>query len=406
MDFKSIFRVPSMVIPNVITVDDIVSNNVVNGNTALQIASFYQGISAIANTISSMPLKIFQNKTIAKDHPVFYLLKEKPNPFQTAFEFINTMILIMLVKGNSFAKIIRDNQGNPKELRIIVFTSVQAVFYGDKLYFKFDGQKNNLIANEDLIHFKNIGTGYLGIDPVTNFKRNLEINLNGIDYTNNIYNGEGGSIRGTIHYDKPLNDKQREFLRGELTNNFSGRKGKRILFLEDGMKLNPIQLDPSQTKFLESRQFEKEEIASMLNLPLFILNGNANETNQNIEFNNIRFYQMTLLPIITKIESEFKHKLLTKDEILSDNYIRFSIEGILRGDSKTRGQFYKDLFYLGAISPEEIRDLEDMNPEVKGESFIQANLIPKNIVNRFWDSKARETYSKAELNENELNNLE
>ncbi|MDR7130696.1 HK97 family phage portal protein [Algoriphagus sp. 4150] len=402
---RSIFGLPSLIVPNVISIDSLPNSIAVNSNSALSISSFYQGVNVIANSVASMPLKIYQNKKVYKEHPAYFLLKERPNFYQSSFEWLNTMLFIMLIKGNSFSKIVRDSAGNPVDLKIISFTYVEAIFFNEKLYFKFDGDEGKVIENDDLIHFKNIGSGFLGIDPINNFRKNLEINLNSVDYTNKIYNGEGGSIRGTIQYDKELNDKQRDRLRGELTNNFSGQNGKRILFLEDGMKLNQIELDPSQTKFLESRRFEKEEICSMLNLPLFILNAEVSSTNQNIEFNNIRFYQITLLPLITKIESELKFKLFSKKEIIDGVYPKFSIDGVLRGDSKARGELYKSLFYLGAISPEEIRELEDMPEEINGDTYIQANLIPKSIVNRFWDSKAKLDYSKSDLNEVELQNF-
>ncbi|ERM82379.1 hypothetical protein P872_18455 [Rhodonellum psychrophilum GCM71 = DSM 17998] len=389
--------------PSILSLNDFTANGtVVNEKTALTIASFYQGINIIANTISTLPMKVHRGKEVDKNNIIYYLLKEKPNKYQTAFEWINTMLLIMITKGNSFSFIKRDNSGDIYELNIINYTYVEAVIFDDVLFFKFDGDKDLVYRNDEVIHFKNIGTGYLGINPILNFKKNLEVNLNTVEYTNKIYNGEASSLRGTITYDKALNDKQREVLRGELSTNFSGPNGKRILFLEDGMKLDATKLDPASTKFLESRLFEKSEIASMLNLPLFLLNGDSG-TNQNIEFNNIRFYQTTLLPIISKIEQELKTKLFSKQEIVFDDlHIKINVNSLLRGDTKARADFYKQLFYLSAISPEEIRDLEDMPNEIKGKTFVQANLIPSDLVNDFWDSKAKLDISKA----NDLNNTE
>ncbi|SIS88674.1 phage portal protein [Belliella pelovolcani] len=385
--------------PDIISIDDLGINSNINHQSALSIASFYRGVNIISNTIASLPIKLYKGKETLKND-LYFLLKNKPNNYQSAYEFINTMVMIMLIKGNSFAKINRDERSNIISLTIIEYTSVEAILYNDKLYFKFDDKSP--ILNDDLLHFKNIGTGYLGIDVVNNFKRNLNININAIDYTNKVYTGEASSIKGSITYDKPLKKEQRDRLRDELQNNFSGKGGKRIIFLEDGMKLDNINLDPSQTRFLESRKFETEEIANMLNLPPFMLMAEKN-TSTGVEADNIRFYQTSLLPLITKIEQEINSKLLTKDELLNDVYVKIMVNAILRGDSKSRGEFYKSLFYLGSISPEEIRELEDLPSDIKGDTYIMGNLIPKSIVNRFWDSKARNEYSKAELNESELN---
>lgn len=404
MNIKNLFGIGNfgnLYIPQLISVDDLGLGGGVSADKALGIASFWRGVNILSNTIASLPFRVFQGKEQKKDHESFYLLKHKANNYQSSFEFINTMIMLMLVKGNSFAYIERNERGQQIGYKIINYNNVEVIELDGSLYFKFDGDKDKIFLNEDLIHFKNIGAGYLGIDPITNFKKNLEININATDYTNKVYTGEASSIKGSITYDKALKKEQRDRLREELQNNFSGRAGKRIIFLEDGMKLDNIQLDPQQTSFLESRRFETEEIANMLNLPAFMLMAERN-TSTGIEGDNIRFYQTSLLPLITKIEKELEIKLLTKNEILDDYYIKASVNAILRGDSKSRGEFYKSLFYLGAISPEEIRGLEDMPEEIKGETYIQGNLIPKNIVGRFWDSKARETYSKAELNEQEL----
>lgn len=403
MNIKSILGIEkTLYIPELISVNELGIGSSVNADKALSIASFWRGVNIIANTVASLPFRVYQNKEQQKQHEAFYLLKHKSNNFQSSFEFINTMIMLMLVKGNSFALIERNEIGKQIGYQIINYNVVEAILLDEKLYFRFDSEKDKTFLNDDLIHFKGIGSGFLGIDPIKNFVKNLEISINATSYTNKVYTGEASSLKGTITYDKALNKEQRERLRGELQTNFSGQNGKRILFLEDGMKLDNIALSPEQTSFLQSRKFEIEEIANMLNLPAFMLSAEKN-TGTGVEADNIRFYQTSLLPLITKIEKELEIKLLTKNEILDDYYIKASVNSILRGDSVSRGNFYKSLFYLGAISPEEIRDLEDMPTEVKGQNFIQANLIPANMVGRFWDSKNRDQYGAALLKEQQLN---
>jgi len=390
MGIKSLFGFgttsTALYIPELISVDNLGLGGSVSVDKAMGIAAFYRGVNILANTIASLPFKVYKEKEVQKNHESFYLLKHKANNYQSSFEFINTMIMIMLVKGNAFAYIERDELGKQSGYKIIPFMNVEAIEFDNKLYFRFDGDKDKTFLNEDLIHFKGIGSGFLGIDPIKRFKRNLEININAIEYTNKVYTGEASSIKGTITYDKALNTTQRERLREELQTNFAGKNGKKILFLEDGMKLDNIQLNPQQTQFLESRTFEIQEIANILNLPAFMLSAEKN-TGTGIESDNIRFYQTSLLPLITRIEHELENKLLTKDEILDGYYIKSNVSAILRGDTASRATFYKELFYLGSISSEEIRDLEDMNPEINGETFIQANLVPRSQVKSFWEGK-------------------
>lgn len=401
MKLKNLLFSPYL--PSIISIEDYALDSInVNTSSALSISAFYQGVSTIANTISSLPFKAYLDKDVQKQSNIHYLLKEKPNNHQTSFEFFNTMLFLMILKGNSFAYIQRDDLGEVESLNIVDYSSASAIISEGKLYFMFDNDSNKTVSNADLIHFKNMGNGFLGVDPVTNFKKNLEVNLNAIDYTNKVYNGEASSIRGTITYDKALTAPQKESLRGELQSNFSGKNGKRVLFLEDGMKLDNINLDPSQSKFLESRIFEKSEIASMLNVPPFVV-GDYNTSYSNVELQNLHLYQQTLLPIITKIEAELKHKLFSKAEVIKGHYIKCNVESILRGDTKSRAEFYKELFYLGAISSEEIRDKEDMSGEVNGTAYIHSNLIPANISGDFWMGKIIKDNAKADLDLSNVN---
>ncbi|WP_215225863.1 phage portal protein [Echinicola shivajiensis] len=402
--FKNILSNSVVINPAILSIEDISNNAVVDASTALSISTFYQGVNSISNTIASLPFKLYKNKEVQKENPIHFLIKEKTNDYQTSFEFFNTMLLIMMIKGNAFARIVRDNRGDVSQLIIVNYSVVEPVIFNNKLYFKFDS--NESIANEDLIHFKNIGAGYLGIDPISNFRKNIEINLNATNYTNNVYNGEASSVRGTITYDKPLNDKQRERLRSELSNNFSGKNGKRILFLEDGMKLdNNFSLSPENTKFLESREFEKSEIASMLNVPPFIV-GDYSTSYSNVEIQNLHYYKQTLLPIITKIESELKHKLLSKSEIVNGYYVKANVEAVLRGDSKSRAEYYKELFYLNAITPQEIRDKEDLPIDYNGQGYIHSNLIPSNLSNDYWLSLMEKNKAKSNLDNSKADDAE
>ncbi|WP_200974438.1 phage portal protein [Echinicola sp. 20G] len=392
--FESIFNRRVAITPAILSIEDINNNSVVDANTALTISTFYQGVNSIANTIASLPFKVYKDKEVQKKSNIHFLIKEKSNSYQTAYEFFNTMLLIMHLKGNAFARIVRDGKGDIESLVIVNFSFVEPIIFNDKLFFKFDD--GDSIANEDLIHFKNIGTGFLGIDPISNFRRNIEINLNAANYTNGVYTGEASSIKGSITYDKPLNDRQRDRLRNELSNNFSGRNGKKVIFLEDGMKLENINLSPEQTQFLESRQFEKGEIASMLNVPPFVV-GDYSTSYSNVEIQNLHYYKQTLLPIITKIEAELKHKLFTKQEILDGFYVKANVEAVLRGDSQSRAEYYKELFYLNAITPQEIREKEDLPVEYNGQGYIHSNLIPSELSKDFWTGKITKDEAKTNL---------
>jgi HK97 family phage portal protein len=166
------------------------------------------------------------------------------------------------------------------------------------------------------------------------------------------------------------------------------------LVLDHGFDFKPVSLNPEQLKLIETRNIQVAEIARILNVPIYIVASEMAGSYNSIETMSLDFYKRTLSPIIYMIEQELRQKLLTKKEINEDFIFRGSIQSLLRGDSSSRASFYRELFYLGAISPEEIREIEDMPQDIVGETYVQANLIPKVLIKDYYDAKIDEAYNK------------
>ncbi|MCH7396569.1 phage portal protein [Belliella sp. DSM 107340] len=390
--------------PSVHTID--VNNNVVvSDKTVASITAYSSGVNAISNSIGQIPFKLFKDKEIQKSDDLYFIVKEKPNKNLNAFDFFRMMINQMLYKGTSIAIIHRnENTGNVESLELIHYSAVsEAKLYEGELYYII----NNIpYHSDDCIVFKNTGVGAFGINPIKVYATTLGISLSSTNYTKSVFDNDGANLKGVITSEFELKNEQKKEFRESITKNFTGSNSKSILVLDKGFDFKPISFTPEEVKLIETRNIQTAEIARILNVPIFIVASESAGSYNSIEAMQLDFYKRTLAPIITMIESELKHKLLTKNQINDGYYFKGNIESLLRGDSKSRAEYYKQLFYMGAISPEEIRELEDMNDVVNGETYIQANLIPKSIIGRYYDSKARNEYSKAELNEDELENGE
>tara|TARA_R110000850_G_scaffold32792_1_gene90138 strand:+ start:342 stop:1535 length:1194 start_codon:yes stop_codon:yes gene_type:complete len=371
-----------------------ISNEVVVTDSSIKsITAYTTGVNSIANSIASIPFKLRKGNE-ALDSDLSFLVKEKPNQYQTAYDFKRVMLNDMLFRGTAFAFIKRDVlTGAVMALIPIDYSKVtEAKIVEGELYYIVN---NVPVSNDDLLVFKNSGTGAFGLDPLSVFAETLGITLSSTRYTKRTFEGDGSNIKGVVTSTHKLNENQKREFRDSIQANYTGSNSKSLLVLDAGFDFKPVSLTPDQLKLIETRNIQVAEVARILNLPIYIVASETPSNYNSIEGQQLDFYKRTLSPIIYMMEAELKHKLLTRTEIRESIYFKGSIESLLRGDSKSRADFYRELFYLGAISPEEIRALEDMNIEVTGETFVQANLIPSNLIKEFYDSKIALDYSKA-----------
>ncbi len=391
--YRTVFR------PDWISIDTESNEVIVNEITTQSISAYAAGVNAISNSIASIPFKLMLDKEVIKDD-LYYLIKEKPNKFMGSFDFFRQMLHTMLYRGTAFAIIRRDSNGFVEEILPLKFESVtEARMLEGELYYIIE---NLPYHTDDVLVFKISGIGAFGIDPISAFAETLGITLSSTRYAKKSFEGDGSNIKGVITSDHKLKDEQKKSLRDSINKNYTGSNSKSLLVLDHGFKFDPVSLNPEQLKLIETRSIQVAEIARILNVPIYIIASELGGSYNSIETMSLDFYKRSLSPIIFMIEQELRHKLLTKKQIMSDYKFKGAIESLLRGDSASRASFYKELFYLGAISPEEIRELEDMPQDIIGETYVQANLMPKTLVNEYYDSKIQETYSKVDKNKNNI----
>ena len=120
---------------------------------------------------------------------------------------------------------------------------------------------------------------------------------------------------------------------------------------------------------MELRLFQLEDVARWFRIPQHMIGNLANATNNNIEAQGIEYVKFTLLPWIKRIEAEFNRKLVPYNE-LGKTRVKFNVETLMRADSITRANFYNIMFNVGALSPNDIRRLENLNPRPGGDEYF------------------------------------
>ena len=243
----------------------------------------------------------------------------------------------------------------------------------DILFYRTD--KGELLPSHEMLHLRGLSTnGYKGKSPIAVHRDNLSLTASAQLYGEKFFN-QGGNMSGVFKYPSTLKPEAYKRLKHDLIQQSVGLHNAHTpLLLEGGMTYERISIPPEDAQFIATRKFQKTEIATIYGVPPHMIADLERATNNNIEHQGMEFVQYCLMPYLVRLEEEFNRKLLRHDEF-GEYYFLFGLNGLLRGDAKTRSEYYKNMNLIGALSANEIRSLEDMNAYEGGdEYFVQANM--------------------------------
>ena len=372
----------------------------VDPDRALCLGAVYQAVRIISETVAQVPLLTYERtgemgKRRATDHPLFSVLASRPNPEQTSFEWRETMVGHMALRGNAYSEIVMDGGGAVRELWPI---------HPDRVRLERNRQRQRsyvinlpeggqvVFPARKVLHLKTLW----GKSVVSLARESIGVGLALDEYAGRFFSN-GASPRGAMMMPVGKNlgattelaEPSRKRLRQSFEETHGGVKNfHRILILEDGMTWQQIGMSQQDAQFLESRRFQVTDIARWFNLPAHMLNDLEKATFSNISQQAIAFVRYSMMPWFGRIEQGLSMKLLTETEQRT-HFVEFLVDGLLRGDMEARGKFYTQLFQIGVLSPNEIRSRENDNPYEGGdEHFVQLNMVPVSQSRELLDSDA------------------
>lgn len=364
-----------------------VSGETVTEHTALTYSAVFNAISLISGTIAALPLHLMQKrgeaKRVADDRKVYGVLHDQWNPWMTAMAGRECLMAHVLAWGNGYCEIVRDGFGEVTQLWPITPERVRPSVEGGELvyYVKVDGPERRFPRSR-IFHLPGLGfDGLMGYSVVSLARKSFGLGM-AIETFGALYFGQGTHPGVAVTHPGRLTDQGHKNLSTSLADSYAGLgKSHRLMLLEEGMKVEKLGVPPNDSQFLESRQFQVAEIARWFNLPPHKLKDLTRSSFNNIESEQRSFYVDSVLPWLVRLEQNYNLQLLTpSDKFYTGRgrlYFKHSPEGILRGDAAARGQFYKDLFGIGALSVNEIRALEDLDPVDGGDiHLVPLNMIP------------------------------
>lgn len=356
-------------------------------NKALLLSTVYRCVEVISDSVAQLPLepyKIDGNgfKMKFKSHPTYRLLNAEPNNRMTRFTFIKTLIISTLLKGNGYAYIERDNQGNATALHYIpseLVTIIPPMTLKDNITYSVTGL-SNIIESCNMIHILNFSyDGITGISTLAHAKNTLGLSADSEAHASGFFKG-GANLAGILKVQSNLTSKQKTDLKTSWQTAFSPSTGQPngVAVLEGNMDFQPITVNPTDAQLLETRQFNVIDICRFFGVSPVKAFDLSKSSYSTVEATNLSFLTDTLSPLLEKLELEFERKLYKPSEKESVD-VRFDTSRLLRADKQSLASYYNTLFNIGVVSLNEIRKELDL-PEVEGGNshFVQVNLMEVN----------------------------
>lgn len=336
---------------------------VVNDQIAMQHSTVWACVRVLSESVGQLPLLLKkregENWVLEEDTQLSEVITVKPNAFQTIQEFVEFIVVCLCLRGNFFAHVNRTTSGKIVEI-IPIHPDVVQVELKDfaPVYSVRDSQGHLLtLSSDEVLHIKGIGTsGWLGLSPIEQCSSEIGLAIAAQKHGEKFFSNSA-KPNGFLTTDETLSDEQFQQLSQSWKVAHQGvENANKIALLHSGMKFQQVSISNRDSQFLETRAFEKQQIAQIFRVPLHRLQDYEGAKYSNVENQELSFYNSTIAPYLKRIEQAL-------NLFLPKGYkVDFDDRSQLRGDSKTRAEVYSKYISMGVMSPDEVRVAEGMNP--------------------------------------------
>ena len=358
----------------------------VNEDNALSIAPVYECVRVLSESVASLPLRVYKRRPdrgrdVARDHALYSVLHDSPNPEMTAFQFRETLQGHLLTWGNAYANIVTDGGGRVRQLWPIPPNRVTPKRTdAGTLYYEVRVPRSGqpvAVKAADMMHLRGLSPdGVTGYSPVALLREELGLAAATRDFGARFFSN-GARPGGVLEHPGQLSGEAADRLRGSWERMHQGlNNAHRIAILEEGLTYKQIGIAPDDAQFLQTRKFSKAEIAAIYRVPPHMIGDLERATFSNIEHQSIEFVMHSLRPWLVRWEQAIWLSLLVPSERKS-YYAEHVIDALLRGDTKSRYEAYAVARQNGWYSANNIREKENENPIPDGDIYlVPLNMIP------------------------------
>lgn len=347
----------------------------VNEFTAMQTTAVYACVRILSETLAALPLQLYRytagGKERVYDHPLYHILHDEPNPEMTSFIFRETLMSHLLIWGNAYAQIIRDRLGRvqglyplrPDKMTVCRDESGQ-IYY---IYTKTTDENPAIkpygqvpLRKDEVLHIPGLGfDGLVGYSPIAMARNAVGMTMACEEYGASFF-ANGASPSGVLEHPGVLKDPAK--VRDSWNAVYQGSaNAHKVAVLEEGMKYQQIGIPPEEAQFLETRKFQLDEIARLYRIPPHMIGDLEKSSFNNIEQQSMEFVKYTLDPWVIRWEQAMQKALFLPEE-KKQYFLKFNVNGLMRGDYESRMTGYSIGRQNGWLSANDIREMEDMNP--------------------------------------------
>jgi HK97 family phage portal protein len=364
----------------------------VTSESALNYTAYWSCVRLLSETLASLPLFLYERidprgKARAIGHPLFRLLHSEPNPEMDSFSFIETLMYhLCSCSGNAYAYIDRAPDRlsiqalwpmNPNKVTKARNEQKEIVYI-----YQFDDGPRTLPAYR-VWHIPGFGfDGLIGYTPISHARNQIGLGL-ATEKTGAKLFGNGLTVGGILQHPKTMTLPAQERFKKALSEEHEGvDKAHKLLILEEGMTYQKNNIPPEDAQFLETRKFQRNEIASFFRVPPHMIGDLDKATFSNIEQQSLEFAIYTMRPWLVRWERSINRQLLNPQE-KDTFYAEFLIDGLLRGDMESRYRAYAIGRNWGWFSVNDVLELENRNPiGDDGDTYmVPTNMVPADQFN-------------------------
>lgn len=376
----------------------------VTERSAMQMTAVYGCVRILAEAIAGLPLHLYRykdggGKEKAVDHSLYRLLHDEPNPEMTSFVFRETLMTHLLLWGNAFAQVVRNGLGEviglyplqPNRMSVGRDLDTKQLYYEYQTTWDEPAGEYKIIrlTPSDVLHIPGLGfDGLVGYSPIAMAKNAIGLAQATEDYGASFF-ANGAAPGGVLEHPGTIKDPSR--VRESWQATFGGPgNGNKVAVLEEGMKYTPISVSPEQSQFLETRKFQVGEIARIFRIPPHMIGDLEKSSFSNIEQQSLEFVKYTLDPWVIRWEQAISRTLLTSRE-KTELFVKFNVEGLLRGDYQSRMEGYAVARQNGWMSANDIRELENLDRIEAADGgdlyLVNGNMLPLPMAGAYADSQ-------------------
>ncbi|MGX4598957.1 phage portal protein [Faecalimicrobium sp. JNUCC 81] len=359
-------------------------------------ATYFACLKVLSESIGKLPLKLLKytdknGVTAARDHPIYTILKDRPNPYMTSSTFWSTVEYNRNHFGNAYVLI--DGAGEDLKLWILDYTKIQIWYDDAKLlgnntdiyYLYSSGRKLYKFGSEEILHFKASNTfdGIEGISVRQQLKTSIQGNLKSQELLNKMYEN-GFTAKAVVQYTGSLSDENvKTFIsgiEGYATGKLENDGIKNIIPMPLGATLTPLNIKLADNQFIEVKQYSALQIASAFGIKPYQIGDYTKSSYASAEAQQLSFYVDTLLYILKQYEEEISYKLLSRYELGKGFHFKFNISVILRADLKTQIETLSTAVGNFIYTPNEARAFLDLEAKDGGDKLLgNGATIPVNL---------------------------